>query len=103
MKTITASWMISCALLCGCGAGNGSDGDNGGAVGPANDTYEDGNQEKPTQTPDIELNPPDWQKKPIDYSKVIQGVPLFPDPERDAGPVGEEGNPAAPIKPSAMK
>lgn len=95
MKTITASWMISCALLCACSATSGSDGDNGlggGVDGPASDSFDDGNRHDIKPLVPIQLKPSTWQVKPIDYGKVIDGVPLFPDPEQDSGPAGEEGS-----------
>ena len=94
MKAITASWMISCALLCGCGASSGdSEGEN--VLGsqpntPANDSYEDGNQEKPS--PSNEFHPPCVHVP----SKDIPLIPSYPDPEKDAGSSGEEGNPGMP-------
>jgi hypothetical protein len=91
MKTITASWMISCALVCGCSGSAGSDGDNGlgGAPNtPADDSYEDGNHEYAKPSPKYTFTPPCWQLP----SKDIPLVPSYPDPEQDSGPAGEEGS-----------
>ncbi|MGZ3449419.1 MAG: hypothetical protein ACXVEF_07450 [Polyangiales bacterium] len=88
MKTMNASWIVSLAIVVGCSATTGAEGDGtGGDInGPASDTQTD----KPSinKLPPLEWNPtaPGY---PGNLAPGVQYIP--PDPSTDGGTEGTDG------------